>query len=332
MLPGMAAAGPVAYASAMRITGMTIAIWIIALSGAAAQQPMTGSFRAEATCAAPPSIRAPDDNPGNVRVMAGESYELLGRNATPGSHYLIRIPGAEPERRWVAYGCGRVGETSQQAAVVDDYVLAASWPSAFCEEQPNARECRAGRSFSRFALHGLWPQTADGQGYCDLPREAAARKESTRWRDLPPTPVGNRTASELARVMPGVQSGLDRHQWAKHGTCSGMTPDDYFSQAVRLVDALNASQVRRLFSGAIGEDLSVQDIRDAFDRAFGAGAGQRVLVDCNDVQGRTLIRELRISLGGPLSDEPLGQLIARGNRQPAGCRAGEVDAPGPARG
>ena len=317
---------------AMRITGLTIAIWIFAATGASAQQPMTGSFRAEATCAAPPSIRAPDENPGNVRVMAGQSYELLGRNATPGSHYLIRIPGADPERRWVAYGCGRVGETSQQAAASNGYVLAASWPSAFCEEQPNARECRAGRSFSRFALHGLWPQTADGSAYCDLSSGAADRMEGTRWRDLPATPVDDRTASELARVMPGVQSGLDRHQWAKHGTCSGMAADDYFGQAVRLIDALNASQVRRLFAGAIGDELSSALIRDAFDEAFGAGAGLRVLVDCNEVQGRKLIRELRISLGGPLSDEPLGRLIAQGSRQPPGCRGGEVDAPGPARG
>lgn len=327
---------------AMRITGLAIAIWIIALAGASAQQPMTGSFRAEATCAAPPSIRTPDDNPGNVRVVAGESYELLGRNATPGSHYLIRVPGAVPERRWVAYGCGRVGDSAQQAAdagggsarqeadAVEGYVLAASWPSAFCEEQPNARECRAGRSFSRFALHGLWPQTADGRAYCDLPRAAADRMEETRWRDLPAIPVGNRTESELARVMPGVQSGLDRHQWAKHGTCSGMAADAYFSEAVRLIDALNASPVRRLFAGAIGDDLSAALIRDTFDEAFGAGAGQRVLVDCNEVCGRRLIRELRISLG-PLSDEPLERLIAKGERQPPGCRGGAVDAPGPER-
>ncbi len=315
---------------AMRITGLAIAIWIIALAGASAQQPMTGSFRAEATCSAPPSIRTPDDNPGNVRVVSGQSYELLGRNATPGSHYLIRIPGAEPERRWVAYGCGRVGDTAQQAAAVGGYVLAASWPSAFCEEQPDARECRAGRSFSRFALHGLWPQTADGRAYCDLSHEAAERMAETRWRDLPATPVASRTESELARVMPGVQSGLDRHQWAKHGTCSGMAADAYFIEAVRLIDALNASAVRRLFAGAIGDELSSALIRDTFDEAFGKGAGQRVLVDCNEVGGRRLISELRIALG-PLSDEPLERLIAQGERQSPGCRGGEVDAPGPQR-
>ncbi len=73
---------------------------------------MVGVFTAEASCFATPSIRS-DDNPGRIVTEPGRSYDLIGRNASPGSHYLIRVPGAEPERRGSRSVCGRVEDASQ---------------------------------------------------------------------------------------------------------------------------------------------------------------------------------------------------------------------------
>ena len=69
--------------------------------------PMTGRFLAEVRC---PALVAPGetDNPGAVTTEPGTSYELLGRNADPTTHYYVAMPGAEPARRWIAIGCGRV--------------------------------------------------------------------------------------------------------------------------------------------------------------------------------------------------------------------------------
>lgn len=308
----------------------------------AAQVPMVGAFVAEATCAATPSIRDADDNPGNVSTQSGQSYALVGRNAVPGSHYLILVPGAEPERRWVAYGCGRVeGDTQMGAAAPverpsvprasdelrDEYVLAASWQPAFCETRPRVSECRDGaRDDVGFSLHGLWPQPR-GREYCGVAERIVAIDESGDWQRLPDFEASPTTRDRLAEIMPGVASGLDRHEWWKHGTCFPGDAEAYYDVSIRLIDELNQSAVRDLFEASIGDTLTASDIRASFDEAFGRGAGDRVLVDCVETGDRRLIRELRIELSGAAS-EPLGDLIASAERVPAGCRSGEVDAAG----
>ncbi|WP_062203206.1 hypothetical protein [Aureimonas sp. AU12] len=323
---------------------------------AAAQVPMSGSFTAEASCFATPSIRS-EDNSGRIVTEPGRSYDLLGRNAVPGSHYLIRVPGAEPDRRWVPYGCGRVGDGSSSASVQPqlpaeaparttdrvassagaedeaasgDFILAASWHPAFCEIRPRSRDCRSGGVASGgFSLHGLWPQPR-GREYCGVAARIRETDERGDWMRLPAIELTVATRRALDLAMPGVASGLDRHEWWSHGTCHGGGEERYFRDSIRLLDALNRSDVRRVFEAAVGEDLQADAVRAAFDRAFGRGAGARVLIDCaSGDDGRRLLQEIRISLRGPLrEDADLGPLILAGATQPRGCRSGIVDAPG----
>lgn len=317
---------------------LTAAAVLVPLS-ASAQVPMVGAFAAEATCPATPSIRDPDDNPGNVATEAGRTYALVGRNAVPGSHYLILVPGAEPERRWVAYGCGRVEDAGSQvgsaseeppaagAGVQDDYVLTASWQPAFCETRPRVRECREGARDDRgFTLHGLWPQPR-GREYCGVEARIVSIDESGDWLALPDFALADETRERLAELMPGVASGLDRHEWWKHGTCFPGDAQAYYDVSIRLMDELNASGVRALFEDAVGSGLTAAAIRARFDEAFGRGAGARVLVDCAEVDGRRMIRELRIELSGAPSAS-LRDLVHAADTVPPGCRSGEVDGGG----
>ncbi len=305
---------------------------------------MVGVFTAEATCSATPSIREPDRNPGDIATEAGRTYELIGRNAVPGSHYMIVVPGAEPERRWVAYGCGRVeddgvsgpvqasapplgGASPVPVAPADDYVLAVSWQAAFCETRPRVTECRSGgRDDVGFALHGLWPEPR-GREYCGVPARIVATDEAGDWERLPPVALTAALERELSVAMPGVASGLDRHEWWKHGTCFSGDEEAYFALSLDLLEALNASEVRTLFEETIGETLEAREIRAAFDEAFGRGAGARVLVDCVEVEDRRLIRELRLSLSGR-PDDGLAAMLLAADRSAQGCRSGEVDPAG----
>ena len=36
--------------------------------------------------------------------------------------------------------------------------------------------------------------------------------------------------------MPGVSAGLERHEWRKHGTCSGLSAEAYFASALDLTE------------------------------------------------------------------------------------------------
>ena len=83
--------------------------------------------------------------------------------------------------------------------------------------------------------------------------------------------------------------------------------------------------MRELFAEHAGRHLSARQIRDAFDRAFGRGAGERVRVHCED----GMIVELRIGLAGQIrKDSPLSQLISQAPRHSVGCRGGRVDTAG----
>lgn len=333
-------------------TGLVFGLALVAalLTGAArAEVKMSGSFVADATCPATQAIKS-GKNPGDISTDAGQSYELLAGNKDAPTHYLIRVPGADPERRWVKVDCGHVSggsastaapvptEGDKSAAPVSgkpEYVLALSWQPAFCETRPGKTECKAqtaaGFDATHFTLHGLWPQP-NGNFYCQVAAADKANDNPAHWQDLPPVELDPNTRSELDRVMPGTASDLERHEWIKHGTCYGKSQQVYFSDALNLMRAVNASPVRDLFAKNIGKQLTSDQIRSAFDSAFGAGAGERVRVSClvDSTSGRRLIGELTLGLTGPIGPSSrLGDLMqAAAPTSKAGCPKGFVDSTG----
>ncbi len=363
---------------------------------AAAQIAMSGRFVAEARCPALQSIKQ-KSNPGTVSTDPGRSYTLIGRNTDQATHYYLEFPGAEPERRWVAIGCGRIetgavtAQNSQKPSAansaaprkrsqasrtagrqsaradgrgaladalstgtmsigganakpesrtgattrrrpstvpVGQYILAASWHPAFCEGRPNSRDCRTAWRASRtdgFALHGLWPQPRNNE-YCGVSAALVAADRNGPWRRLPKPRLHVDTRRDLERVMPGIQSDLERHQWLRHGTCYGAEADRYFSDAVALIDALNRSTVADLFTRSVGSRLTADTIRSAFDDAFGGGAGRKVEIECADDDGRRIVTELHIALArSAVSGTDLSGMITAGLPRSRGCAGGVVD-------
>ena len=316
-------------------------------AGAAhADVKLSGSFVADRACPATQSIKTAK-NPGNVATEAGKTYDLLAGNKEMPTHYLIEIPGADPDRRWVKVGCGHLaggGAVESPAAPTPDkpaasadgkpeYVFALSWQPAFCETKPDKAECKtqtaSGFDATHFTLHGLWPQP-NGNFYCGVKASDRANDKPGRWGQLPAVELDAATRQELDQVMPGTRSDLERHEWIKHGTCSGKNQQGYFADAVRLLREVNASPVRALFEKSIGRELTSGQIRDAFDAAFGAGAGDRVRVSCVNDHGRRLIGEVTLGLTGPI--EPgtslSGLMLAAAPTDNAGCPQGLVDATG----
>ena len=150
-----------------------------------------------------------------------------------------------------------------------------------------------------------------------------------RWDLLDPVELTPETRAALDEVMPGARSFLERHEWIKHGVCYSDTAEEYYREAIQLVRELNASPVRALFADNIGGEITLEDVRGAFDRAFGEGAGDRVAMDCERHAGRRLIVELTINLIGEIDDTTtLADLLAAASPAAEGCRAGEVDRAG----
>jgi ribonuclease T2 len=95
------------------------------------------------------------------------------------------------------------------ASGFDFYLLNLSWSPEFCHSHPTATECA---QHSRFVLHGLWPENANGS-YPEHCSNAPGPSDPSQYQDIYP------------------DAGLLAHEWQTHGTCSGLSADDFFSTA-----------------------------------------------------------------------------------------------------
>ncbi len=181
----------------------------------------------------------------------------------------------------------------------DFYVLALSWSPGFCASpagRNDDRQCGPGRTFA-FVLHGLWPQYEE-RGW---PQNCST--ESLDASLIEP----------MMKTMPSPK--LIRHEWAKHGTCSGLTSREYFEEAaeafakIRIPDAyqgpkrqitIKPAQMKRDFAAA---NPSIPE--DGFS------------VVCSG-NGRFL-QEVRVCLTKDLKGRPCNREVQRG-----GCRSAQA--------
>ena len=125
----------------------------------------------------------------------------------------------------------------QRTLPIGSYTLAITWSPQFCRSggfAPAARfQCGSGNRFG-FTLHGLWP---DGVGR-DWPQYCAATTL------LPPA-----TVKGMMCATPSAQ--LIQHEWAKHGTCMGITPAQYFGRSSALYAKLRYPDMNALSRGPL---------------------------------------------------------------------------------
>jgi len=298
--------------------------------------PMEGHLIAEKDCPAYQSIKK-GTNPGNIMLHAGYTYEITGKNKPDATHYQVVVSRAEPKSRWVEVSCGTAfydcktikpaAETNGSKAA-GEYVLAISWQPAFCQTHQSKPECLT-QTENRydavhFTLHGLWPQPR-GVEYCNVSSIDKKLDKNGAWDRLPALGLSSETYGDLLEVMPGVASYLQRHEWTKHGSCYGEPADVYFREAMTLLNQVNDSAVRELFEANIGKHITSQQVRAAFDAAFGAGSGAKVKISCSG----GMITELQIQLAGDITEQtPVNNLLKEAPNTSMGCLGGTVDAVG----
>ena len=208
-------------------------------------------------------------------------------------------------------------------------LLALSWHNAFCETHRYKKECKRsslplgkGRYREKnFVLHGLWPQPRS-KVYCNVEKDFVNADKHGQWRDLPCLAMDDEIEEKLAKVMPGFASELHKHEWVKHGTCYGTDPQEYFEDAVSLVEQFNNSKVGDFFTKNIGKGVTLKQVRHLFDRSFGVGAGKRVEMKCK----KGLVTELWLHLGSGSDD--LGVLLKKGKQTRSRCQKGLIDRAG----
>jgi ribonuclease T2 len=103
------------------------------------------------------------------------------------------------------------------------YLLVLSYAPDFCDQpqgNKDPRECGAGRHIG-FVVHGLWPQGETSRG----PENCG-----------PASSVSQAIIQATLNYIP-TQS-LISHEWAVHGTCSGLSAADYFAALRKARDSV----------------------------------------------------------------------------------------------
>lgn len=330
------------------IVALCCAVLVFPTPAARAMEPLEGWLIAQKAC---PAFQSKNKrtNPGDIALVPDTAYEMRGTNPPGRDWYQVVVPDAPGSKaRWVETTCGDFvrarTETEKPAkpaeprnlAEATDLLLALTWQPAFCERRQHAPECKklnngglpvASRNFS---LHGLWPQPRSAI-YCGVSPKVQRQDKERQWHLLPAPQLDSDTAARLATAMPGAESFLDRHEWIKHGTCFfGLDQgDEYYDDSLYVLDTINRSEVGDAMAAHLGRYMRANDIRAAFDRSFGAGAGQRVEVICADDQNRRLIQEIRIGLKGQITpNADVGALIRAAPTRRVNCSGGYVDAAG----
>uniref|UniRef100_K3WFJ1 Uncharacterized protein n=1 Tax=Globisporangium ultimum (strain ATCC 200006 / CBS 805.95 / DAOM BR144) TaxID=431595 RepID=K3WFJ1_GLOUD len=146
----------------------------------------------------------------------------------------------------------------------DLYVLAQSWQPEFCHGKEKVFPgCQEPQEFwkTHFTLHGLWPEREVGAppGFCGgEPFDAKQIEEE----------IGFET---LTQYWPDVKYSVAspeypdfwKHEWTRHGTCSGLPQIEYFSHAVNLIRN-GTVDTPTLVQENVGKVVPIADLRAAF--------------------------------------------------------------------
>jgi ribonuclease T2 len=171
-------------------------------------------------------------------------------------------------------------------AEFDYYLLVLSYGPDFCDENPkkqDVRECGPGRHVG-FVVHGLWPQGENSRG----PENCGSA-----------SPVAQSIIQVTLNYIP--TEGLIQHEWAAHGTCSGLSADDYFAllrkarDSVKIPDQLKEPSQRM--------QLNAGDLESAFAAANPTFSKDAFRSTCYQDQE---LQEARICLNKDLSPRPCG--------------------------
>jgi ribonuclease T2 len=216
--------------------------------------------------------------PLSVHDVAMQLSRILSNSAAgmAAALLLMLAPAARARHSHTVVAGGTAGQ-------FDYYLLALSWSPSYCRVHPADRyQCQ--RQGFGFVLHGLWPQF-DAGGY---PQACATDTDLDRAAEA----VG-RTLYPSPKLM--------RHEWERHGTCSGLGPGDYFRTADR---ALAVVHIPAPFAAPRADrQLSPQQIRDAFRAANPALPPHSMTVAC----GRGELSEVRLCLTRNLQPRACGR-------------------------
>lgn len=183
----------------------------------------------------------------------------------------------------------------------DFYVLSLSWSPTYCrseEGRGNRQQCGTDKDYG-LIVHGLWPQNETG--YPEFCSSGGAER------------VPDSLGRSLFDIMPGM--GLIGHEWRKHGTCSGLSQQDYFRVTRMAYERINIPVA--LKNGQVSTRLGIEQIESMLAAANPELGKRGIAVTCDDGK----LDEIRICLSKDLAFRDCPEVDRNA------CRLKSVDLP-----
>jgi ribonuclease T2 len=178
------------------------------------------------------------------------------------------------------------------AADFDFYVLSLSWSPSYCAAEGASADPAECSKLRGFVVHGLWPQYERGYPeFCARTAQAPTRE----------------AIDALADIMPGA--GLVRHQWNKHGSCTGLSGEAYLAA---LRQAYERIEIPDSFAtGTESRSMSAAAVESPFISANPGLRKNGIAVRCKG----SMLREVRICLTRDLEFRACHEVDLRGCRR-----------------
>ncbi|MFL6450978.1 MAG: ribonuclease T2 family protein [Bryobacteraceae bacterium] len=145
-----------------------------------------------------------------------------------------------------------------QTPQFDYYLLTLSWSPEYCHGHTSSTQCASDKHFG-FVVHGLWPEYKTGSG----PQHCGSQP-------------GLSNPASMLDIMPDL--GLIQHEWTTHGTCSGLSPDQYFGLIRKAFSAVK--QPTQLTSAKTQQTLSPRQVKQAFEQANPGLSDSELMINC----------------------------------------------------
>ncbi|QJI27456.1 hypothetical protein HKK55_01655 [Pseudomonas sp. ADAK18] len=197
------------------------------------------------------------------------------------------------------------------------WVYSVTWQPSFCQLKPDTAGCN--KPPQTFLTHGIWPYNnstpektnrhpafCNTSPSCKLDTECAISEDKLESIARKP---------EIAKLVTTNPQGMFRHEWKKHGTCSGKTEEDYFNDLVTLRKVVDYN--KPMFEAWIGHSVMFDDLK----KAFPANASFRCFIQ----DGKQYLHEVfyRVSPDGTAyTDDSALQIGTRCNSQQTYIPAG----------
>ncbi len=155
-------------------------------------------------------------------------------------------------------------EITPAEAAYQYLVYSVTWQPSFCKLKPDTAGCD--KPPAKFLTHGIWPynnssanKTNRHPAFCNTAPSCELGKECE---------ISNSTLEkiasrpDIAALVPTNPQGMFKHEWKKHGTCSGKTEENYFNDIVTLRKAVSYNEA--MFAAWVGRSVEFDELKAAF--------------------------------------------------------------------